>query len=514
MTTHDAAWDEDRGGNQGPDNLLSFPSDGEFYKATKKAIPWMECGAHDAHRMVINSIFIEQLFRRAPVDNPASLDTYRVMTKCLGVDEYLGDALDLLITEGLLMRVDEDGNECDDKYEFLDPYHLLARADKLVTRCRDDPVLLVTDSSFEWLEGYTNTSEEEKNIGWFEKLSFADVTKLTEDLSVYIALGLVLGQRSTQAVRVDPNGCFYNMVGHANGGQLAHAVKTFYLQNTDSNAPAVAPAFLLEKIASFFVDTEWPEHYALESTHLINYAYDLPARTAWKTATRSQWVGLVQSEMARAVTHFDTLEMIFRDHLRRPADIARDFQSIGDLALDGDGANKLPFWRIADVEAELKKDYGEFIESERDGGTDTSDIVGKLLEKLRAKATRSPRRQRGAQEATPTLTAGPSRGSWRGRSPRRQRCGSRTSTSPSWRRRAVPSRRSSRRSKMASRPSPYCRRRCSSRPRGPAWPSMWGREAPTSSPCCTRNATYSICTPCSRWRTTRTRGRCLRRCAR
>ena len=75
------------------------------------------------------------------------------MTKCLGVDEYLGDALDLLITEGLLMQVDRDANECDEGYEYENPYQLLERADILVTRCKDDPMLLVTNSSFEWLEG-------------------------------------------------------------------------------------------------------------------------------------------------------------------------------------------------------------------------------------------------------------------------------------------------------------------------------------------------------------------------
>ena len=40
MTWHDIVYDEDRGGPRDSNNLLSFPSDGDFFKRTQGALPW------------------------------------------------------------------------------------------------------------------------------------------------------------------------------------------------------------------------------------------------------------------------------------------------------------------------------------------------------------------------------------------------------------------------------------------------------------------------------------------
>ena len=70
------------------------------------------------------------------------------MTQCLGVDEYLSDALELLLDEGLLKS--EDGEDLE-----FDQYHdLSVKADALVLQLKDDPILLAPGASFEWLEGF------------------------------------------------------------------------------------------------------------------------------------------------------------------------------------------------------------------------------------------------------------------------------------------------------------------------------------------------------------------------
>ena len=62
MAICDAEWDEDRGGRPDADNLIyiSFPSGGEFYKATETIIPWRRCGGHNNNRHVTPSIYMSR----------------------------------------------------------------------------------------------------------------------------------------------------------------------------------------------------------------------------------------------------------------------------------------------------------------------------------------------------------------------------------------------------------------------------------------------------------------------
>ena len=71
MTSHDALYDESCGGNRNRNNFISFPIQGPFYKATARALPWQPPGAHATDRMMVPSIFVETLFRRAATDLPA-----------------------------------------------------------------------------------------------------------------------------------------------------------------------------------------------------------------------------------------------------------------------------------------------------------------------------------------------------------------------------------------------------------------------------------------------------------
>ena len=99
-TKHDGEWDEDRGGPRHPNNLVSFPSEGLVHSATKNIWPWQPCGGHDQGRHVVPAAYVEAIFRRAPVPDPSSLAPVQMMVKCLGMPEYLDDALDLLTSAG------------------------------------------------------------------------------------------------------------------------------------------------------------------------------------------------------------------------------------------------------------------------------------------------------------------------------------------------------------------------------------------------------------------------------
>ena len=72
-----------RKGRGSAESLLSFPEDSAFVTATLAVLPWEDCGAHDTARKVIPSIFIEKLFKKAPVNNPKVLARHQFITKSL-----------------------------------------------------------------------------------------------------------------------------------------------------------------------------------------------------------------------------------------------------------------------------------------------------------------------------------------------------------------------------------------------------------------------------------------------
>ena len=80
MTSQGAEFDEDRGGPRHEANLISFPEDCDFYKSTLRAWPWRRV-EHEGARQAIASVFVESLFRLAPVDERVAV---RVKSTVLG----------------------------------------------------------------------------------------------------------------------------------------------------------------------------------------------------------------------------------------------------------------------------------------------------------------------------------------------------------------------------------------------------------------------------------------------
>ena len=109
---HDMAWDEDRPtpGPRDKANYLSFPDDGEFFLATEEALPWAACGPHDANRQVVPSVFVESIFRRAPVADPSLFRLMMFIDFCLNTTTFMCAALQLLINNGFLTTEDEDAS--------------------------------------------------------------------------------------------------------------------------------------------------------------------------------------------------------------------------------------------------------------------------------------------------------------------------------------------------------------------------------------------------------------------
>jgi len=380
MPTQDIAWDEDRGGTRNPLNLISFPNDCQFYKSTKKVFEWAPCGPHDQGRVVLPSVQLERLFRKAPVTDPRKLSNMKMMTRCLDVPNFLADGLDLLVDEGLLEETDEN-DDVQDKI-FVDLDQLLDASDKLVQELRDHATLTVDDDSFEWLEDFNaRAGTDDDKIEWLAAVTLEQMTEENGNLEAYVDLALVLGPRSTEAERVNRTGQFFSMAGEGEGGQLSSAMRKLYFPD----GPSPAPSFMASRLASFLNETRWPAVLRKEYSRTLDYAYDLPRRAAWKKASRQEWPTLVQHKLGYIVEHrLPTMSSLFRDYLVDSMTLVREVETVADMMLYGSDANKLPFRDLQKIEDMLTLNYGDMITSEAEEGKASSDTLHKLLEKLKA----------------------------------------------------------------------------------------------------------------------------------
>ena len=83
-------------------------------------MPWRECGDHDTERTTIPSIFIENLFGEAPVEDPSAMRDYLAITRCMELEHWLVPALDLLEANELFKENDSEGTLQDKEFEHYD----------------------------------------------------------------------------------------------------------------------------------------------------------------------------------------------------------------------------------------------------------------------------------------------------------------------------------------------------------------------------------------------------------
>ena len=374
-------WDETLSNEPNAMNYITVPKTDKLYLGTAQAMPWADSGAHAPDNKVIPSAYIERLFKHAQVEAPGDLGTVRVIEKCLGITEYLDEAVGLLIEQGLFYN-DQDGTE-----KVYDDYDdLCQEADMIVQAFKDDPKLIVTAESMEWLHDARRGAEEDA-IKWFYEVTWKDMTAITNTLELYVELILTIGPRFTHEVRVDQQSVFYSMVGGTAGGQLLTAVRQYYHHSTPASV-VIAPSLLQTRLAQFFFDTQWPAPYRQDYKDAMEYIFELPKRAAWKTATRQEWVTMVQNKLKKAITRdLPTLEQLLHDALDDSTRLVMEVQTIGDMLLEGEGAAKLPLWNIQEVEGKLARDHGALIASEREEGLDTDEILVKLKARLKQHST-------------------------------------------------------------------------------------------------------------------------------
>ncbi|KAL3908445.1 MAG: hypothetical protein SGPRY_009797, partial [Prymnesium sp.] len=80
------------------------------------------------------------------------------------------------------------------------------------------------------------------------------------------------------------------------------------------------------------------------------------------------------------ILKMDTLEEIMRDVIGQPATLVREMERLGDAILPGDNAHKMVFWKLSDINKELKHSYSDAVREQRAGGKDSAQIMQKLIE--------------------------------------------------------------------------------------------------------------------------------------
>ena len=165
MTTLGIEFQEGRGAARDPANYISVPEDGELHEATKNIWPWAPCNFEN-NRMILPSVYLEEPFGMSPVQEPSGLRTLKFTERCLGVDEFLGNAWEFLKDSGVFIAQDEDGNDVPKIYESL--YELLSWSNEAILRYPEEPSLQVSADSFDWLEGFDNNAgTRDADISWF-----------------------------------------------------------------------------------------------------------------------------------------------------------------------------------------------------------------------------------------------------------------------------------------------------------------------------------------------------------
>ena len=378
-------WDEDRP-NPGPrckNNLLSFPDNENFFKSTHKIFPWADCGAHDTARKCVASPFIEAIFRRARVANPLKLKVILFIDKCLSTVNFMHRALRLLIDEGLLTKVNDDGEE--ELYVFEDLDEFMDKADALILQLIDRPELMIDETSWEWTEGFdANGPQGSADLVHMHALSLEMMTRATQDLRIYSTLNLMAGPRSTQQAMVDPEEVFYSLF--KTDGIFLTTIQGYYHPSAGA-VPIAAPSFLMKRASDFLLDTEWPTVYQVMFATWQDYAFDLPRRAKWKTANTQEWAALIQDRLATVIRrHLPTMYLVFEDYLEDSATLVREVQSLGDVLLKNEDHSGLTLWNIEKFERKLLTEYGHLVQTECDEGTSTGDIVAKILTRVKASA--------------------------------------------------------------------------------------------------------------------------------
>ena len=88
-------YDEVVGNPPTPACLFSIARTEDFFKATEGVVPYTLPASGDATQAVAPLVYIEKLFKFAQVDDPYKLIVVPFLSRCLHLNNYLYDALEL-----------------------------------------------------------------------------------------------------------------------------------------------------------------------------------------------------------------------------------------------------------------------------------------------------------------------------------------------------------------------------------------------------------------------------------
>lgn len=407
MASFDVDYDQDLGNPATGECPLNFAKDENFYVATENALPWRVPADGDDNRAIVAITWIEALVRKAPVEDPMKLRDIPLVSSCLHVD-FLRGALECLADLGLLEADDGDVSSVRD-FHSLD--ELQRAADAIMAANPDETRFQVDDTTWDDLDAVDAGDAWD----WLEGVSLEQLTAMEGNLHVYSEVSLALGPRSLDATRQLPTSQFHVMVGGAGGGRLLHTLQSYYLEDS-SGGGAVVPQFLAHKLDSFWVETRWPFPFDIQSSKMIDHAYDVQPRSKWQRANRITWGQLVRPKIVEALKLLSPLDDVMHEIRDNPTSLTRDIQTLGDAVLTGETSQKLVFWKLEQVNAHLNEHYAGLIEEEMRAGKGTSAIVGKLtslMQMAREEKTKESSEPWGGDSEGTDNTAAPKRGQLR-----------------------------------------------------------------------------------------------------
>lgn len=380
---HTFEYDEDYGNAAAPECWVRCPMDEEFYRSTRVALPWREPVDRPGDAMVVAIAWLESLIRLSRATPEEDFTRIGFLTRGLNVIQISLTLNHLIDEEGLLNGGDDDDDEV---HEYKDFDELQRACDEVMEKSREDPNLMLDEESWDRFEPCAAAITE---TSWLDELTIADLLEPEGDLRVYTDLTKVVGPRAVEAERNKAGTQCRLVIGGANGGLLIQALSDYYV-GEEADKAGVDKAFLAAQIPDFIQKTRWQWPYDCERAQFKWHAFDINSRKGWHKATRAEWPALVRSRIDSAVKQLHPLREVMGDHLHSTANLTREVGRVGDMVLEGDNSQKLPFARINEVNQYLHENFDGFIHEARDANRHSDDIIQRLAQLMAVSGAKNP----------------------------------------------------------------------------------------------------------------------------
>ena len=370
MVTIDLEYDEARGNPATPECLSSLEINEELYLATRRVLPYEVAADAAPNYRVVPVAFFENVVRKAPVPDPASLRPVHFLTRSMDLYSSVKPMIELLVEEGLIHDDNGDLVIYDDITKFY------ARADELVEAMKDHPTMQVDNTCWEFMDANTHAS-----LAWIDTgLSLERLTIQTGDLSLYCDLNMIVGPRAVDATRVNVGSQLHEVACDTGlGGGMLRAAVTRHQMGKD--ATLLTSQYASHILPSFLRDSRWESPYNVEYGTLIDYSFEVPRRAEWATASEAAWPMLVMHKVVRAVGQLQPLSHLLWSHMDHAQQMMADVNRLGFALLSGDAGGKHPLKRVDELNRLLRRDHASYIYEHHSASTSTTDMIDVLIER-------------------------------------------------------------------------------------------------------------------------------------